>query len=410
MEKDNNTEGGKKIVSVVLPALNEEKGIKKVLDGLREAADHVKQEFEIIDHVEIIVVDDGSTDRTAEIAEEVKDVSVVRQAKNGGYGHAIKTGFSRAHGDWLVFLDADGTYPPSFLVDLVREMIETDADIILGSRLSGQKTGMPMVRKTGNLFFAHLLSWITGKKITDTASGMRILKKSALSELDKLPDGLNYTPAMSTSALHRMLDIREIPMPYDERVGGSKLNPITDGLRFLWTILRTAHRYNPMKMFGLLGAICLVVAIVLGISPLAYYIRVQRVEDWEIYRLTTVIVLAVAGINIIFFGVVSNIIMAAIHRLPPYRNSILAKLLLRPFVIRHLWFAGIILMIAAPALNYEGLYTYFTTGKVYLHWSYTLTGSMLFLLGISLVLWGSLVRVVEGVRLRLEEKKAQHGP
>ncbi len=401
-DKEKNT----KKVSVVLPALNEEKGIKAVLDGLKGAAKNVLEQFDTISDVEIIVVDDGSTDNTAEIAESVDGVKVLRQETNGGYGHAIKTGFEQAQGDWLVFLDADGTYPPSFLFNLVEEMHRTQADIILGSRMSGQKTGMPIVRKTGNLFFARLLSWITGKRITDTASGMRILKKNVMAKLDKLPDGLNFTPAMSTNALHRMLDIREIPMPYDERVGGSKLNPVTDGFRFLWTIIRTAHRYNPMKIFGALGLILLLTAMVLGISPLVYYIKIQRVEDWEIYRLTTVIVLAVAGINVIFFGVVSNIIMATIHRLPPYRNSFLAKILLRPFVIKHLWLGGVILMISAPVLNYQGLYSYFVTGKVYLHWSYTITGSMLFLLGLSLTLWGSLVRVVEQARLRLEEKKA----
>ncbi len=394
-----------RIVSVVLPALNEESGIREVLEGLRLARQQVLEKSASVAEVEILVVDDGSTDATAEVAESVEGVRVLRQATNGGYGHAIKAGFAACEGDWLVFLDADGTYPPAFLLDLVLEMESTGAEIILGSRLAGARSEMPLVRRTGNLFFARLLSWITGRTITDTASGMRILRRDVLDRLDPLPDGLNYTPAMSTSALHRLVDIREIPMAYDERVGGSKLNPVTDGLRFLWTILRTAHRYNPLKMFGLLGVLLLAIAAGLGVGPLAYYIQVQRVEDWEIYRLVTVEVLGVAGVNLIFFGAVSNIVMAATHRLPPFRNSLLGRLLLRPFVIRYLWLLGLGLMIGAVVLNLEGLYTFFTIGKVYLHWSYTLTGSMLFLLGLSLTLWGSLVRVVDAARLSPEQDR-----
>jgi hypothetical protein len=172
---------------------------------------------------------------------------------------------------------------------------------------------------------------------------------------------------------------------------------VVDGLRFLATILRTAHRYNPLKVFGSLGVLMLLCAVAFGIGPVAYYLEARRVEDWEFYRLMAVAVLAVAGVNVIFFGVVANVVLAATHRLPPFRNSLLARLLLRPFVIRHLWLLGVLLMLSAPALNWEGLVTYFTEGKVFLHWTYPFTGALLFLLGLSLSLWGSLVRVVSGI-------------
>jgi hypothetical protein len=119
------------------------------------------------------------------------------------------------------------------------------------------------------------------------------------------------------------------------------------------------------------------------------------VEDWAIYRLVAVIVLVISGVNVLFFGAVANVVLAATHRMPPYRNSLLARILLRPFVLRHLWLLGVLLMLSAAVLNHEGLYTYLTSGKVYIHWSYVLTGCMLFLLGLSLLLWGSLVRVVD---------------
>ncbi len=383
------------VLSVVIPALNEEQAIGDVLERLSITSAGISERFKAVSRVEIIVVDDGSTDRTAEVAGSVPGVRVLSLEKNRGYGGALKAGFAAAAGDWLAFLDADATYPPEFLSSLVESMVQTDADIILGSRMAGGDSRMPAVRRAGNLFFARLLSWITGRAITDTASGMRIFKRDVIERLGNLPDGLDFTPAMSTSALHERLDIREVPMPYDERAGSSKLNPFTDGLRFLWTILRTAHRYNPLKVFGLIGILLVAIGIGYGVGPLAYYIEVQRVEDWAIYRLVTVVVLLISGINILFFGVVANVVLAATHRMPPFRNSLLARILLRPLVIRNLWALGLILMLSAVVLNHEGLYTYLTTGEVYLHWSYVLTGSMLFLLGLSMLLWGSLVRVVE---------------
>jgi len=158
--------------------------------------------------------------------------------------------------------------------------------------------------------------------------------------------------------------------------------------------LRTAHKYNPLKVFGLIGVFLIGLGVVYALGPLLQYFQVQRIEEWAIYRLSAVVVLVVSGVNIVFFGVVANVVLAATHRMPPFRNSILARILLRPFFIRYLWLLGLLMMIGAIVLNYEGLYSYIFTGTVTLHWSYVLTGSMLFLLGLSLMLWGSLMRAV----------------
>ncbi|MBN2357820.1 MAG: glycosyltransferase family 2 protein [Deltaproteobacteria bacterium] len=394
-------------VTVVIPAYNEERAIGPVLERLRQAAQTVVARHAEVAEVEIIVVDDASRDRTAEVAAAVAGVKVVRLPANRGYGGALLAGFAAARGEWLAFLDADGTYPPEFIADLVAAMLDTDADIVLGSRFAGAASQMPLVRRVGNVFFARLLSWLTGRSITDTASGMRIFKRSVLEQLRPLPAGLHFTPAMSTAALHQRLDIREIPMPYDQRVGASKLNPVVDGLRFLAIILGTAHRYNPLKIFGALGALLLAVGIGFGVGPVAYYLSVQRVEDWAIYRLLAVLVAVVSGINLIFFGAVANVVLAATHRLPPFRNSVLGRLLLRPALLRQCWLLGVLLMLAALALDWSGIYSYLTTGLVFSHWSYVVTGALLFLLGLSFALWGSLVRTVLEVVDRAARREAE---
>src|SRR5262249_51359882 len=207
------------------------------------------------DDMELIVVNDGSKDRTGEIVAQYQEVRQIQHPTNKGYGAALKTGFESARGQIVGFLDADGTYPPEFFPQILDRLIEQKADVALGSRMMGEKSGMPITRYVGNKFFAMLLSWIVGEKITDTASGLRVFRKEVLPQLYPLPDGLNLTPAMSTKAIHEKLKIIEMAMPYDERVGRSKLSVIEDGLRFFNTIVGIARLYNPLKFFGMVGAI-----------------------------------------------------------------------------------------------------------------------------------------------------------
>ena len=113
---------------------------------------------------------------------------------------------------------------------------------------------MPMTRRIGNLFFANLISLISNHRISDSASGMRVLRREALPILYPLPDGLNFTPVMSTRALHEELKMIEVPITYSERAGRSKLSVVRDGTRFLNSIIWTAMNYNPVRILGGVGA------------------------------------------------------------------------------------------------------------------------------------------------------------
>ncbi|MCB0110948.1 MAG: glycosyltransferase family 2 protein, partial [Caldilineaceae bacterium] len=165
-------------LSVVIPAYNEEGGIQAIMERILAVRPGLAQVG--VDELELIVVDDGSSDRTPEIVLAQPDARLIRHAQNGGYGAALKTGFAAAKGEWIGFMDADGTYPPEYYPALYRAAMAEQADIVIGSRMAGEKSEMPAVRRLGNLIFARLVSLISARQITDSASGMRIFKKSIL--------------------------------------------------------------------------------------------------------------------------------------------------------------------------------------------------------------------------------------
>lgn len=388
------------LLSIVIPAYNEEDGIAYIIEMVLKEKENIIKATDRISNVELIIVNDASKDKTAEIASKYSEVILVNHEKNKGYGGALKTGFKKSNGEYIGFLDADGTYPPEYFPKLCKDLIENDADIILGSRMAGKKSDMPFHRYIGNKFFAHFLSWIVGKKITDTASGMRVFKKSILPRLYPLPDGLNLTPAMSTQALHENLKIIEVPIPYEERVGRSKLNAITDGFRFLRTIVGIARLYNPLKIFGIFGFFMMLIGIILSIDPIVYYLKVRRVEDTEIYRLFSIMVLWMMGLNIITFGVFANNVLSIMHRKDIRQSNIFLSHIMRESIIKKFGLFGFLLMLSAVIVNYKTIYEYITTGHIYVHWSYIFTGATLFLVGLQMVMGNFLIRTLDELKER----------
>jgi glycosyltransferase involved in cell wall biosynthesis len=186
-------------VSVVIPAYNEESALGPILDRTLKVDAALRQALPGA-ALEVIVVDDGSRDGTAAVAGRYPGVRLIQHPVNQGYGRALKTGFEAARGEYVAFLDADGTYPPEELPRLCRALRDGAADIVVGSRLGGSISRMPFRRWVGNNAFAVLLSWLVGQRVTDTASGMRVFRREVLPRLLPLPDGLHLTPAMSARA------------------------------------------------------------------------------------------------------------------------------------------------------------------------------------------------------------------
>jgi glycosyltransferase involved in cell wall biosynthesis len=389
------------LLSIVIPAYNEEKGIAAVIDRILKEREHIIAATEgWIQDVEIIVVNDASKDGTQEIVNGYTNVKLINLDENRGYGGALKEGFEQSRGALIAFLDADGTYPPEELANLCRALRMEEADMVIGSRMSGEKSRMPLARYIGNKFFAYFLSWIVGRKITDTASGMRVFRKEILPILFPLPNGLHLTPAMSTQALHQGLKVVEIPIRYEERQGHSKLNVFIDGFRFLNIIISIARLYNPLKFFGLVGVFLILVALFLSLDPIVYYLQVRRVEDTEIYRLFTIMVLWVTGINVITFGAFSNYVLEIMHGRGPNRTSLIDRCLLCPQVIRKSGLFGAALMISAALLNHRTIYEYVTMGRIYVHWVYILTGATFFLVGLQISMGSILIGILEELKER----------
>mgnify|MGYP001274734644 FL=1 len=389
-----------RILSVVIPAYNEEDGIAPILERVLKVKRAVQKSPGAIEDVEVIVVNDASQDRTCDIASSYPDVTVITHSQNKGYGGALKTGFAAAKGEWIGFLDADGTYPPEEFPALCEAMVSQNADMVIGSRMTGAKSGMPIRRYIGNKFFAYLLSWIVGSVITDTASGQRVFKRTILAQLLPLPDGLHLTPAMSTAALHEGLNIIEVPIRYDNRVGRSKLHIVSDGFRFLNIIIRTARLYNPLKFFGVVGLALLAIGCFLSVEPITYYLDVRRVEDTEIYRLVTIMVLFVTGINVMVFGAFANHILEIVRGKTLAQSSLLGKYVLNRRTIGRSGLLGTILMLGAVSLNYQALYEYITSGYIFVHWVYVLTGATLFLVGLQLLMGSILVGILQEINER----------
>ena len=388
-------------LSVVVPALNEEASIGRIIQRLRQTKTRLVQSGQVAD-VELLVVDDGSTDRTPEEVRAFPDVRLIRHAVNLGYGAALKTGFREARGQYIAFLDADESYRPESIPQLLQPIADGRADLVIGSRMLQARGGMPWTRYVGNWIFARLLGWLVGQRISDSASGLRVFRQSVLPRLFPLPDGLDMTPAMSARALHEGLRTIEIPIPYDARTGRSKLRIVRDGARFFSSMLSVSRLYNPLKVFGLLGCAFLLAAALLGVGPVVHYVQAHRVEETAIYRLFTIMVLIVTGVNVVIFGAFANQVLTILYPHRPPQRSVWARLLLRREVVRSAGWIGAACMGGAGLLNARTIHEYVTTGAIRVHWSYILTGATLFLIGLQLVMSRFLLSILEQLQRRHE--------
>jgi glycosyltransferase involved in cell wall biosynthesis len=386
-------------LSVVIPALNEEDGISAIVERIEAVRAPLADAG--VGGLEIIVVDDGSHDRTPQIAASYPTVRLIRHPKNRGYGAAIKTGFNSASGQLLAFTDADGTYPPERFPQLCRVALEQDADVVVGSRRSGERSEMPRVRRVGNFVWSNLVSIIGNHRVADPASGMRVLKASALGKLYPLPDGLNFTPVMSTRCVHEDLKVIEVPIPYTERVGRSKLSIVKDGSRFLKTILWTSMEYNPVRVLGLAGVTALGLAAAIGLGIVSLRLQgVTQLGEWGTFSVFAALILAVAGVSIFSLGATFNYLVSLFRR-EPVRHGLFGRPLFKKPLDQHFGWIGLTSGIGGIGLALLSL-TLSTWGAwdIARLWLWLLVSALLVLVGLQLVVSWIVMRVLETLSLR----------
>ncbi len=177
------------------------------------------------------------------------------------------------------------------------------AELVIGSRMAGSDSQMPVTRRIGNFFFANLLSLLGWEKITDSASGMRVFKKDIIQRIYPLPDGLNLTPVMSTRAVYEDINMVEIPIPYSERVGASKLSVVKDGWIFLSSMVWTVLTYNPVRILGAIGMVLFAISLLIFIGLfIARLSGVTQISAFGVASLFTALIAAVSGISIFSLG------------------------------------------------------------------------------------------------------------
>lgn len=218
-------------VSIVIPCLNEEAAIPVVLTKVSEARHRLPN------IIEVIVVNDGSTDGSGRLLSARQDVRVIENGRPTGYGAALKKAFAEARGELILFMDMDDTYDIVDLEKIQSLLLERNLQVVFGNRL-GEKTGMPVVRWFGNKFYQFCLRLLGLPPLEDPCTGMRLFRRELVSDFCGLPENdLSYSMALTMHILSRRMSYGEIRIVYHERIGVSKLNSLVDGWRFLWAIL-----------------------------------------------------------------------------------------------------------------------------------------------------------------------------
>jgi glycosyltransferase involved in cell wall biosynthesis len=384
-------------LTVIIPAYNEESGIAEITRrvlSVRPALAEVG-----VNRLDLLVIDDGSADDTARIAGEIDGVRVISHNHNRGYGAALKTGFALAVGELIGFLDADGTYPPEYLPILCQEAMN-GADLVIGSRMSGAESQMPATRKVGNLFFASLLSVVGRQVVRDCASGMRVFRREILERIYPLPDGLNLTPVMSTRAIHEGLRMAEVPIPYSERLGRSKLSVVRDGSLFLHSILWTVLTYNPVRILGLLGLGGLALSALVGAGLIVARVGgVTSLGPWGVVALFAAAVSGVSGISLFTLGVTFNYLITIFSK-KPVRQGLFGRPIFNQPLERHFGLAGAVSLLFGFGLGAGSLILGLRGWEIARLWFYLLLAAMFVLIGLQLIISWILARVLDEISRR----------
>lgn len=291
------------MLSLIIPVYNEEKAIADTIE-------RAVKTFAPLQDYEVVVVNDGSTDGTANYLQTIQNihVTVLQHTANTGYSASIKTGIRKAKGDVLAITDADGTYPIEQLPSMYEQMQKRDLDMIVGARTK-KNVHIPLIRRPAKAFITLLANILTGQKISDVNSGLRIFTRELVEEFWHLyPQRFSFTITITLAALTNGYQVLFYPIEYSKRVGSSSLssgfNGIKNFINFMGLIVRITTYFRPMRFFALPSALL----SISGFISIMYTIYTENnVSDAGLLLLLT-------GLQIGLFGVLADITVR--HRRP----------------------------------------------------------------------------------------------
>jgi glycosyltransferase involved in cell wall biosynthesis len=273
-------------VSVVIPAFNEEKAIGTTLDEVLGAVSASARRYQVI------VVDDGSRDRTAEVAGS-RGVHIVRHRRNRGYGASLKSGTLAARGAVVLFYDADNQFDPADIDRMVTEL--GDLDAVLGARTSGSHA--PISRRGGKKLLGWLANYLARTRIPDLNCGLRAIRRDLLLDyLHLLPNGFSASTTTTLVLLKEGHDVRFVPVTVKKRIGKSTVKPIKDGIDTALLIVRLTTLLDPFRVFGPVS----LVFFLFGVGWGSYYISLGRGLS------TASLFMLVSSVIIFFFGLLAD--------------------------------------------------------------------------------------------------------
>lgn len=261
------------MISVILPAYNEEKAIGEVIRNIQSILTGMKHE--------ILVIDDGSDDTTGDVADKA-GAKVIRHPHNIGYGRSLKDGIRVAQYDIIVISDADGSYPAEHIPALLDRFRQGFNMVV------GQRTGAHYDESLYKMLLRKVLTWLveftTGRNIPDINSGLRVFsKREILPHIDHLCETFSFTTSMTLAYMMTSKFVTYIPIGYHKRVGSTKVHLFRDSLRTLQIIVQSILFYNPIKLFlaisffhAFLAALLLIIAVIFKLS-FAYFLSMGSV-------------------------------------------------------------------------------------------------------------------------------------
>ncbi len=266
--------------SIVIPAKNESLGLKTLLPKLKDLGAQ-----------EIILIDDGSTDDTADIGIN-NNCKVISHPYSKGNGASIKTGARAAKSDFILFMDGDGQHDPSN-IPLLIDKFSSGFDMVVGAR-SSKKSQASLARNLGNKLYNTLSSWIVGHKIEDLTSGFRLVQKAKfLQFISLLPNGFSYPTTITMAFFRAGYSVGYVPIDMPPRLGKSHLKIWKDGLKFLVIIFKIGTLYSPLKIFLPISA----AHFLLGLSYYSYtFITATRFTNMSALLLTSAVIIFLIGL------------------------------------------------------------------------------------------------------------------